>query len=157
MSSWNNNRNSDSYLDDDKLYEESALNNRFDAFVKKIGGKPRAILLLLGVFAVIITATAITLYTRPWQQEFANLYENYTQPRIFVNIVIGSLTAWLFCLITSFYREAIHEVTRPFQRVWAAEMQDIRLGMLGGKVSVFWLVIKFASVLIFAVVMMLMY
>jgi len=85
---------------------------------------------------------------------FRAFYMDWTATYIFVLVVLGSLVVWLFCLLTSFYREDIHDITRPLQRVWAAELEDMRLARLDGKVSVAILIAEFLVVLIIAIIAM---
>ena len=250
--------------DREKYYDEyensifAKLNGGFDKFVKKIGGKKPAIILLLAVFAVIISALALLLYTnqrrlnfdgstfrlvsisrsldrnmllrdgdgngllftvsrsagffgdvftvtyldatfsiargfpnryytfsdgsrhtasefgfvQPFQQANArltdlqqaeiaalaaliNFYESYTGADVFVLVVLGSLLVWLLCLVWSFYREDFHEFSKPFKRVWQAELEDMLLSNLNGKVSVALLITSFVTIVVLAVVLML--
>ena len=85
---------------------------------------------------------------------FINFYEDYTEAHVFVLIVIGSIAAWLFVLLGSFFREGFHGFFRPFQRVWQAEWEERRLAKLNGKVSVILLAIEFTIVVILAVAVM---
>ena len=72
---------------------------------------------------------------------FRNFYANYTEIHIYVLVAIGSFILWFFVVIKSFFREELHEMFRPFKKVWVAEWEDNKLAELGGKVSVAWLIV----------------
>jgi len=139
------------------------INMRFDRFIKKIGGRGRAFLLLFIGFAIPISAIAFFLHWIQQRLQFSIgsflmcFYENHIPAYVYVLTIIGGLVVWFFCLIGIFFRENLHEFNRPRRRVWAAELEDARLGLLDGKISAVSLIICFVVVTILAAVIMVVF